>query len=265
MPYSFLQQAAAFIQAGELDDALNALNQHLDQQADDQEALRLRLQVLRYFPGEDSQRMAHQDFAKLAESSAQDYLNLALIMAPAEALEYLRGAHDLWPENNVLTERYIRLLVAERELEAALTVVRQQDTRWHWLQWEGDLLVEQGDDMTATARYGLALARVEQMPPDPYLEPIKARLRLARATAYRRLGFYDQADGDYAAAEQMIPDDPAIPFNRGLIAWWRGNRQQAVELCSAALDRASAVLRSEMLSSIQADPRFGPLLVRLKR
>jgi Flp pilus assembly protein TadD len=103
------------------------------------------------------------------------------------------------------------------------------------------------------------------MAPDPYLEPLKARIRLARATAYRRLGFYDQADGDYAAAEQMVPDDPAIPFNRGLIAWWRGKRQEAVELCNTALERASVTLRIELLSALDGDPRYSPLLVRLKR
>ena len=77
------------------------------------------------------------------------------------ALHLLADGHAQWPQDDHLTEVYLRLLLQHNHLDVALPVVQAQPTTWHWLEWEGDLLAQQGDDMQATARYGLALARLD--------------------------------------------------------------------------------------------------------
>src|SRR5690606_40132974 len=134
--------------------------------------------------------------------------------------------------------------------ETALLVVVGLPREWRWLQWEGDALALRGDHLLATARYGLALAQLDDLVTEAnarYFAPIQARLLLARAGAYRRAGLLDQADEHYAAAGQLVPDDPSIPFNRGMLAWLRGDEAQALKLCRDALKSASDNVRSHLL------------------
>jgi tetratricopeptide (TPR) repeat protein len=168
----------------------------------------------------------------------------------------VQEARTLDPHNERLTERLLHLWTAQGQTTAALDLVRSQARTWRWLQWEGDLLVQAGDDMTATARYGLALAQLDSrfdVSRDKYLAPIKARILIARAHAYRRLDQIDAADEHYQAAGQIIPDDPTLAFNRGLLAFARGDHEAAVQLCREGLAHANATLHNEMLAVLRAN------------
>jgi tetratricopeptide (TPR) repeat protein len=269
MPYSLLDVAAAFLQAGELNDALDALSQHLAQQPQDDGARRMRIGVCKHLGGAHLDT-ALADFEHLNSPEPEDSIQQSALLEqagrPDDAPGLLARAHIQWPEHERLTERYLHLLLAQGRAEDALAVVRGQPRVWRWLQWEGDALAALGEDTLATARYGLALAQLDdQITPDNrrYFAPIQARLLLARAGAYRRLGMFDQAEDHYAAAGRMMPDDPAIRFNQGLLAWLRGDSEQALNLCRAALDSASEGLRAHLLADLDADPGMNLLRAAL--
>jgi hypothetical protein len=272
MPYTPLDLAAALIQTGELADALAALNQHLAQQPQDDRARRLRAGVLKHLGGDDQLRAALADLEQLTDPTAGDAIQQSILLEqagdPAGAQAILAQAHARWPDDERLTERFLSLLLAQNQAETALAVVREQTQTWRWLQWEGDVLTALGDDVTATARYGLALAQLEGLiQPDNarYFGPIKARLLLARAAAYHRLNLPDQADAHYEAAGQIIPDDPTIGYNRGLLAWERGDHDAAVHMCRTALAAASESLRARLLADLRDDARYTRLWNTLRR
>lgn len=269
MGYSPLQLADAFIQAGELADALDALDQHLSANPADDNARRLQAGVLLRLGGADNLRAALATLARISTPTARDHLHRALILEQQgeadSALAAMQAAHDSAPGDERLTEHYITLLVNHGQAQTALALVRSQPRTWRWLQWEGDLLVKLGDDHMATARYGLALAQLdEQHDPavDRYLAPVMARLLLARAHAYRRLGDFASAEAHYTSAGDFIPDDPAIPFNRGLLRAAQGDLEGAVALCRPALDAASDVVRAGLRGEL-ADSRYRGLAARL--
>ena len=258
MSYTPLELAVAFIQTGELDDALDALNQHLAQQPQDDRARRWRLQILRQLNGDSQQALA--DLEQLATPTATDFTQVALLLDNVNdsdaALNLLADAHARWPHETRLIEVYLRLLLEHDHIDIALPIARAQPTAWRWLEWEGDLLASQGDDITATARYGLALAQLDagfDTDSIAYLVPIKARLLLARAHAYRRLGHYDLAVQHYTEAEALMPTDPLIPFNRGLVAYLEGDQASAIAICQSALSAANPALRAQMMAALQSD------------
>jgi Flp pilus assembly protein TadD len=263
--YSPLELAVAFIQTGELEDALEALGQHLAHQPDDDRVRRWRLQVLRHLNGDSDQALA--DLQRLSAPTPADFTQAALLLEAHgdhdAALNLLAEGHGRWPHETRLAEVYLRLLMDHHHIDIALSIARAQPTGWRWLEWEGDLLARQGDDVTATARYGLALAHLDagfDTENIAYLAPIKARLLLARAHAYRRLGYYDLAADHYSAAEQLMPTDPMIPFNRGLVACLQGDQSRALTLCQSALSSATPALHEQMRSALQTNPAYAALL-----
>ena len=269
MPYSPLELAAAFIQTGELNDALDALNAHLAQQPQDDRARRMRIGVCKHLGGEHL-HTALADYAQIQTPVANDAIQHSILLEqaerPDEAIDVLARAHEQWPADERLTERYLHLLLARGRTETALMVVGRLPRVWRWLQWEGDALAIRGDHLLATARYGLALAQLaDQVTAGSarYFAPIQTRLLLARAAAYRRAGLLDQAGEHYAAAGQLIPDDPSIPFNQGLLAWLRGDTEQALRLCRGALEAASDNVRNHLLADLQSDPEMNALQIML--
>jgi Flp pilus assembly protein TadD len=265
-----MQLAEAFIQTGELHDALDALNQQLDAHPGDDGARRLRIGVMLRMADDEHLRLALADFAHLAHLTADDYTQQSVILERLHDLEgavaALSNARELKPADARLAERSLHLLIAQGKTSAALEVVRAQTRSWRWLQWEGDLLAMRGDDVMATARYGLALAQVDELfdtSVDKYIAPVKARLLLARAGAYRRLGQIEQADSHYRDAANLIPDDPTIPFNRGLLAMLQDSLPDALDLCRQGLTHARAMLRAEMEQALRSDPRYSELVLLL--
>ncbi len=270
MAYTPLQLAEAFIQAGELDDALDALNQHLDANPDDAAALRLRIGVRLRIGGEEQFLAALMDAEAIPQKTADDYQQISVIQQRlgnlGAAEDAMRAALGLAPGDLRHTERLVKLLQAQGELHAALEWVREQERSWKWLQWEGDLLAQQGEHTMATARYGLALSQLGayagQMRPD-YLQALQARLLLARAESYRHLGQYEVAREHYEEAQQMLPEDPAIAFNLGLLTALSGELAAGVAQCRAALASAPDAMREEMLTSLHDDPALSAIAAAL--
>lgn len=267
MAYSPIQLAAAFIQTGELQDALFALDQQLDQHPNDDEAHRLRAAVLLRMGDAISLHAALSALEQITAPTQADVIQQAVILEQrgdlAGALSVLER---LSLDDERLAERRVRLLLQARDFDQALALVRQQPHSWRWLQWEGDVLVQLGDDRTATARYGLALAQLEALHDsavDRYLGPVWARLLLARAHAYRRLDEADRAAEHYAAATQLIPNDPALPFYKGLLLAHQGDLDGALALCRTAWQHSPEALRAEMWHELDSDPRYQPLAQQL--
>ena len=261
MTYSPLELAAAFIQTGELDEALAALDQHLDECPADDDSRRTQIKVLRHL---GQTERAVDAFKLLADPAPNDIINLSTLHEEtgnlAQAIAHMTEACVRWPSHERLAERYIQLLMKDGQHEVALEVVRQQPPNWRWLGWEGDLLAATGDDLTATARYGLALAQLGDSP-ERWLGPVRARLLLARAHAYRRQAFYEQAEAHYREAETMITDDPLIPFFLGVVCYLQaGDVDAGRALCKQAYVAASGALRDQMQLELGNDPRLAGLL-----
>jgi tetratricopeptide (TPR) repeat protein len=271
MPYSPMQLAESFIKTGELTDALDALNQQLEQQPQDDEARRLRIDVLLRLAEADYLQAALADINALAEITAADYQRESVLYErlrdTARAIDSMHKAHQLAPADERLSERLLNLLMNHKQYAAALELVREQDKSWRWLQYEGDVLVLMGDDTLATARYGLVLAQLETfegvMRAD-YLQGIKARVLLVRAHAYRRLEQIETAREHYQAAQLLLLKDPTISFNLGLLEALSGNIEKAIEQCQAALAHAPQILQDEMRESIRNDALYSELWARLQ-
>lgn len=268
--YTALELAQAFIETGEITDALDALNTHLTEQPADLAARRLRAELLTRASDPADLRRALSDFDQLPALTPDDIIRQSAIHErlndPATALATVTDGLRDYPGADRLTERYLVLLQAQGDLTTALAVLDDLPQTWRWSQWRGDLTGQVPDHVAAVAHYSTALTDLAQhldtMHPD-YAQTIEARLRLARAESYRQLDQRTQADADYARAEALVPDDPAIPFNRGLLAALDGRLDEAVRRCRNALEQAASLVAEGMRAELQADPRYAELVKRL--
>jgi tetratricopeptide (TPR) repeat protein len=268
MPYSPLELADAFIRAGELEDALDALDQHLadPSAAHRDETLRLRAAVLARFPDQPERlRAALADYAALGAPTADDedrraalYEQLGDARAAADALGRARA---LAPDDSRLVEREITLLVDHGWLDEAAALAETLPQTWRWLAWRGDIAINRQRDGEAVRHYTAALvdfgARVDQA--SRLAANLKAQLLIKRARAYRHLKRCAEAEADYLAAEAIIPNDPTLMFNRGLLTYDCQGLRRALPLCRDALDLAPPALRDWMRQKLRDDPRYREL------
>jgi len=253
--YTSIEIAEAHIQAGELDDALEALTAHLDAHPDDVSVRRLRAQTRLRMGRPEELRAALDDYSHIPTLENSDLVQRSIIEERlglrSEAIASMQAALQRAPNNERLTERLLSLYLALPDLDSALALIRQQPRTWRWMQWEADVLVDLGNDQLAIARYGLALAQLEQVSvPNDHLGAIRGRLLVARASAYRRLQQIDLAREHYQAAQQNFPNDPTIDFNLGLLLALEGDIAAANAQCRAAYQRANESLKAEMRRSL---------------
>ena len=265
MAYSPMELAEVFLKTGELDDALEALNQQLSADPSDDYARRLRIRTNMRVLNDEDLNTVLDDLKKLSQKSAEDYHIESILHQKMEdlpsAIRAIDEARNLDPQQERFTERLIELLLMGQQYDEALEVIRQQTQDWRWLEREGDVLVLLGNDILATARYGLVLSHLSERDNTmnaEYLQALKLRVILARAHAYRRFGHTDLARDLYKAAREIVKDDVTIDFNLGLLSEMDGNRTEAVKLCQFALDNASSALRHSMLESLN-NPQFSEL------
>lgn len=256
--YTPMQRAQAFLQTGELSDALEALEEHLMDHPDDEDARRMRMAINLRQPQDEPLQAVLSDFEALTTPSPEDFLQASVAAERLEqmddALEFIGRGLIGAPNQPQLIERQLALLIATDEITDALIIVRQQPKTWQWLEREADLLVMQGDYGTATARYGLALAQLNdfQYAIQPDLLPaLRARLLLARANAYRQAGMPAQAHAHYEEARELVGDDPSIRFNLALLSL--GQDERAAETLRAAFAEAPESLQYEMRRTLHAD------------
>jgi tetratricopeptide (TPR) repeat protein len=259
MPYTPMQLAEAFIQTGELADALDALNQQLATEPGDDDALRLRSQVLMRLPGDGNLRSALDDMERLTAPTPDDLLRRAIALEQigdfTNALEAAAQLHAADPGNERFGERYFGLLLRKRQFSEAAQVIDQMPRSWDWQGRAGDLATEDGHEADAPGHYTEALrllATEFNLDIDAFARPLQVNLLMARAGAYATLGQFQAADADYAAAAALMPDDPMIPFWRGFVLADLGRAGDAVTLCRAALDRANPTLKATMIATLDA-------------
>jgi tetratricopeptide (TPR) repeat protein len=254
-----MDRAEAFLRAGELDEALAALDQHLQTHPDDDEAHRLRIDVLIRLPGRAQEALAALD--ALPDLTEEDYVARfgALVhLGVPGADEALVQAHARFPANPALADLALTVLYGRGASDPALELLVDLPKTAHWLSWSGTFYALKGDDRVAAEHYCSALDQFGDTQ-EPLRQLQRAALLLKRADAYRRLKQFDDAEADYQAAEAIIPDDPLIPFNRGLLIFEQGNLRRALPLCRDAMDRAPDALRDHMRHALLDEPRYRPL------
>ncbi len=206
-----LELVEAFISAGELEDAVEVLDECLAATPYDTDAIRLRAELLLHLPGRA--RDALYDLDHLPERSADDHLLRARAFDALgdedgvfAAIEQAYSANpDLRNVDLLLNQLYKR-----EAAERALNLLADLPKTWHWLSLTGDFHALTGDYVTAAAAYCSALDDLAQAEPSAINDLRRAVLLLKRADIYRQLGHFKDADADYAAASAIIPNDPTI-------------------------------------------------------
>lgn len=269
MSFSAWQIAEACLQAGEVQEALQALEDHLKTSPDDAGRRLHAALLLRLRSDETGLRQALADLAALSSEETDDFVQRSIIhekLGDVEAAQtQMRRALEDRPNDERLAERLVWLLRQAGRLNEALALIRQQRRTWRWLRWEGDLLAEMGDNTTASARYGLAMAQMEaqfDLSAEAHLAAQHAQIAGARAGAFSRMGLVTAAEECYAIAAQRLKD-PVMDFNRGLLRLLSGELDEAEALCRAGLAAASEEVRATMLAELRGNERYTALLLRL--
>ena len=278
--YSNLELAEAFIKAGELEDALDALQQQLKDSPQDDEARRICVDVLARLPGDDNLRAAIKMLDELSEQTADDYIKRSVLLERLglddDAIAAVKQGYITYPDDKRMTERYLHLLRDQGKSSKALVIVNKlladQADDWRWLQWAGDLSVDDGDYNDAIAHYTTALDAIKakhDVDIDATLlqaiRAIFARILLARADVFVKSHQLGNAENDYNYAAGFMPDEPTIPFNLGTIAALRGDIDKAVELCGGALEKATPTMQDHMRDSLKDNTAYAVLLGRLTK
>lgn len=258
MSYSPMELAYAFLQTGEYDDALDALNEQVKNEPDDTEARILRASLLIRMGDTNKLNQAITDLENIDNKTAEQLRLLSVAYERQQqldkAIEFTQKAHSLAPDDERLTERLVTLLRNTKQIDEAIALVRQQSRSWRWLQWEGDLLLEDGNAVLAIARYGLVLAQLDEIDMrDDYRNAMKLRLLSARATAYRMMQQYDLAQEHYEQAQKLMPNDITLQFNIGVIGALNGDFDNGIISARNALDNASNTMRQHMIDAINAE------------
>lgn len=268
MSYKAFQRAQAFVEAGDLDEALKALNEAVEEEPGD-EVFRLRAAVLRRLRGEEYLRAAALDLEKLGNPTSTDYVEQSIIFEQlgdfSAAIRAMMVATDLAggpSERNRLVEQHVRLLLTRGDTEKALELAQKQPKTWRWMQWMGDIAAQSDDDVSAARYYSAAISLLTSATErdDRFADAFRARLLLARADAHRKSGQFEFADADYVTAEQLTPGDPMIPFYRGIIAWQRGEHDEGVALVRGAMNDANDMVQDTMRRVLVDGKIFSGLL-----
>lgn len=270
MQYTPMQLAEAFIQAGELNDALEALDVHLEENPRDDTGLRLRADVHIRLRDEAHFRAALADLTSLHKPTAEDEIKKALMQQHLHdftgAEQTLAEAWAEYPADESIAEHYFYILVHQRKFIEARAMIDAMPRTWRWLSLSGDLASEYEGEAQAIDDYSRALAHLEKnfnLDVDQFAWPIQANILANRARMYATLERYDEAAEDFLAAQECVPDDPMLPFMRGLVAADQGDLTEAVAICGEAMTQANDWLRASMESILRANPRYAGLAMLL--
>jgi tetratricopeptide (TPR) repeat protein len=258
--------AEAFIQAGELADALEMLDVHLAANPGDDAARRLRAAARSRLGGADNMLAGVADLDALSNRTANDEVQRSILLMQLNDDTGARGAlaraHELAPDDERITERYIDVV----DVAEARKLVDTLPKTWGWLKKAGDLAIKADDHAAAVDRYTAALERLDSLAPlNSFLASQQALLRLARAHAAFALGRYPEAGNDFAAAEAVFPNDVLITLQHGLAVFLSGDADTGTSLCRRALAQAgqSPQQVEQVWRVLHSDPRCSALSQRL--
>ncbi len=242
--YSPLQLAEAFIRTGELADALDALNPHLEANPTDEAALRLRAAVLMRLPGEDYARAALADLNQLTEPTAEDFVQRSIIWQMGlgdwqQDVVATEQARTLASTDERIAERLLMLYEHTGNITQARALIGEQPQNWRWLQLAGDLAQKAADYEAATTHYTQALTDLDaklSAAQNAITRNIKGMIVGSRAAAYLKLGQPENAVTDYLTAAEHLPTDLSYSLMAGVAAALGGQLEQAHNLCRSVLD-----------------------------
>ncbi|MBI1280854.1 MAG: hypothetical protein GC179_22210 [Anaerolineaceae bacterium] len=268
--YSPIELAEAFIRTGELADALDALNPHLEANPTDGTALRLRAAVLMRLPGEDYARAALADLNKLDSKNADDYVQESVIWQLgfgdwSQALKSTEQAHNLAPNDERITERLLMLYDHEGELDKAQALIETLPQTWRWLQLAGDVAHKAHQSVLAIEHYSQAITLLKQKMDtenNPIAQNIMGMLVGSRAAAQLEAGRLPAAEADYHAAADTFPTDLSYSLLVGVTLALQNKVDEAVLLCRSVLED-EPTLEIMLREKAAAYPGLKPLLERL--
>ncbi len=281
MSFTPIERAEAYIQAGELTDALDALNEHLSTHPDDDQARRMRIGVLsRSAHGESAQAEAHlraaiDDIARLSSLTTEDQimryqLHVRIGGEAAGHQLLLELFADDSPRDPRLIELLLESLYRRSESTQAIQLLFDLPKTWRYLQWNGDFHALKGDQRVALDYYCSALDQLDETTQhtptsgQPFVANLRAQILLRRAEMFRVLALFKDAAADLADVEALIPKDMTIRFKRGVMLYLSGQHEDGLSLCRSALDAAQPdALRAEMLRSLDDDERYAPIRAAL--
>lgn len=266
MSYTPMQLAEVFIKTGELTDALEALNQQLQDKPNDNEARRLRASVLLRIEKPEHFHMALADLQQLSDASADDYVQQSVIYERSnqidEAIQAMQTAHQLLPDGERILERLVELLTHQKQYAEVLDLVKSAPQTWRWLMRQADIHTLNDHPNEALIALDLAQAQLEIVFPD-LLSPVSrntmAQIHVARGQVHMKLDNLKAAEKDYKDALYHIPDDATILFNLGLICARRDMLTRAERYCKQAFANASPYIRQMLIDVLSNDERYTPL------
>lgn len=268
--YSNMQLAEVFIKTGELDDALEALNNQLTQQADDDSARRLRASVLQRMGQPEHLTSALEDIENLKDKTSDDYIQQSVIYERMEqkesAITAMQNAVKLAPKHERTLERLIELLMQEKQYSTALKQLASAPQTWRWLMRQSALFTLDNQPENALNALNQAEAHLHEVFPDliaPVSRNTMAQIHIARGHVYMTLEKYDPAEKDFKDALYYIPDDASIEFNLGLVYVLTERLDLAIKHCQSALDKTTPYVRQSLIDVLDRDKRYSDLKEKL--
>ncbi|MFN8379368.1 MAG: tetratricopeptide repeat protein [Anaerolineae bacterium] len=203
-----LTMADAFLMAGELADALEALDSYLSEQPDDGDIRRLRAAVLLRLPGDDTAWAALDDLAAMRVRTAEDEIArvraLRRLGEDTAAHEVLFDAFERTGDLR-LADLLLASLHQRGEVDPALDVLEILPETTVWLRWRGEFALLADDPAAAVAAFNAALARLAAIPETDVIRNERGQLLLRRADAWQRSGDERAALHDRDEARRLLP------------------------------------------------------------
>jgi tetratricopeptide (TPR) repeat protein len=272
MPYTPLQLADAFIQTGELQDALDALNQHLEANPGDDDARRLRIKVRMRMPDPVSLAPLLAELDKLTSLTADDYVQKSNIMQQLgrfkESSAAMGRAHTLKPDDLRIIENLVRALIRSKDFDSAKAVLAGLPRTSGWLRYTGEIAGKQGDFLAALKLYNEAISDVDRQltkADNPLLVNTKVSLMSMRAMCYVNMEQYKEAVADYADMERLSPHDRFFKLWRGLNLARSGDTEAAVVIVWEIVKDDPNMLHNEEFETIWHEARLAPLASALRQ
>lgn len=289
MPYTFDELLAAadlLLKGGDVADALDMLNQAAARDPDHPEPYRRRAEITITAYPEDARavkqaisdlkraRRLGGDSARLQQWIARGQLALGRDKAARTALA---RAQRLAPDDPRLLEQRIQLAYDAGDYDTALTLIDEArealppgETRasLKWLQLAADIMADGGSWQKAHDTLSMsALRHAAPEPPAPgtFDAPLWGGLYLRRVTTAYHVGEYKTAREALDHAAAWLPDDPALPLWRGLLAWAGGDADAAFPLLQAGLSAAGPAVRESFLPLLADYPRLTDLAPLLEK